>query len=669
MHLNRLNAQQKKAVTTTHVPLLVLAGAGSGKTSVITQKIIHLIKDKGIKPNKITAVTFTNKAAKEMKERVSALLDRKEGRGLSISTFHNLGLRFLGSELAATELRSGFSIFDSQDCQALIADITNKHLASNKEDIFTIQNQISEWKNNLVGAEAALSAADTNDKMMAAKIYLEYQKRLTVYNAVDFDDLIFLPVKILEENPQIKEKWQQKIHYLLVDEYQDTNVCQYQFVKLICGQFGRLTAVGDDDQSIYSWRGACPENLALLAEDFSNLEVIKLEQNYRSVGRILKVANTLIDNNPHVFDKKLWSDKAYGDVIRVISPKNEEQEAKRIASEIISYRYNQQRSYRDYAVLYRNNHQSNQIEKALTENQIPYKISGGTSFFARSEIKDIMSYFRLLINPDDDTAFLRIINVPRRQIGSATLAKLNEYASKRNSSLFAACFELGFQQQISSQNYQAIERFTRLINDVSEHCLEVDAEAGVAQLVDLIDYKDWLFEQSSSPTAAEFRWSNVCNLLDWIAKLSKEKDSFKDVIASMILREMLDRNEAESQEDQVHLLTLHAAKGLEFPHVYIIGVEEGILPHHNSMEPEAIEEERRLAYVGITRAQKTLTLSVTQERKKYGEKLQCEPSRFLAELPEDDLEWESKREPLNPQEQKEVSKTNIAALKALLSEG
>ena len=669
MHLNRLNAQQKKAVTTTHVPLLVLAGAGSGKTSVITQKIIHLIKDKGIKPNKITAVTFTNKAAKEMKERVAALLDKKEARGLSISTFHNLGLRFLSSEMSATDLRSGFSIFDSQDCQALIADITNKHLASNKEDIYTIQTQISDWKNNLVGPEAALSSADTNDKMMAAKIYLEYQKRLTVYNAVDFDDLIFIPVRILQDRLEIKEKWQNKINYLLVDEYQDTNVCQYQFVKLICGQFGRLTAVGDDDQSIYSWRGACPENLALLADDFPNLEVIKLEQNYRSVGRILKVANVLIDNNPHVFTKKLWSDKDYGDVIRVISPKNEEQEAKRIASEIISFKYNQQRNYRDFAVLYRNNHQSNNIEKALTENQIPYKISGGTSFFARSEIKDIMSYFRLLVNPDDDTAFLRIINVPRRQIGSATLSKLNEYAAKRGCSLFDACSELGFQQQISPQNYQAIERFTRLINDISEQCLESDAEAGVAQLVELIAYKEWLFEQSSSPSAAEFRWSNVSNLIDWIGKLCKQKDSFKEVIASLILREMLDRNEAESNEDQVHLLTLHAAKGLEFPHVYIIGVEEGILPHHSASEEEAIEEERRLAYVGITRAQKTLTLSVTQERKKYGEKIQCEPSRFLAELPEQDLDWEKKREPLGHEEQKEVSKSNIAALKALLAQG
>ncbi|MDO9240054.1 MAG: UvrD-helicase domain-containing protein, partial [Methylicorpusculum sp.] len=411
-----LNSQQQSAVRTIEHPLLVLAGAGSGKTRVITEKIAYLVKQ-GTAARHIAAVTFTNKAAREMKTRVSKLLDDKQIRGLTVSTFHSLGLEILRKEHKTLGYKASLTLFDEQDKQTLLKNLVNHGSKDcDIDDVDRYAWQIGQWKNAFVTPEHALSYA-TQEQVPAAHLYSDYIRSLKAYNAVDFDDLILLPVLLFQEHAAVLEKWQNKIRYLLVDEYQDTNITQYQLVKLLAGNLGRFTVVGDDDQSIYAWRGAQPENLVQLQKDYPRLQVIKLEQNYRSAGRILKVANKLIANNPHVFEKRLWSELGYGDPLRVLSHKDEVTEAKQVVSEIIHHKFKTGSSYKDYAILYRGNHQSRLFERALRENNVPYFISGSTSFFAFSEIKDILSYLRLFSNPDDDAAFLRIINTPRRELG------------------------------------------------------------------------------------------------------------------------------------------------------------------------------------------------------------------------------------------------------------
>ena len=406
---------------------LVLAGAGSGKTSVITRKIAYLIEECGIKAHKIYAVTFTNKAAREMKERVSKLVNGQAAKGLTVSTFHTLGLTMLRHELAASGLKNNFSILDSDDCQRLLSELLHKDnspAADQKQALKYIIKKISDWKNDLIQPVQAVSTAQTKEDLVAAQVYEGYQRHLRAYNAVDFDDLIALPTRLLQENQAIREKWQDRVHYMLVDEYQDTNTAQYLMVKLLVGSNGRLTAVGDDDQSIYAWRGARPENMLELTKDYPNLKVIKLEQNYRSMARILNAANSVIGNNPHVFEKKLWSQHGLGEMIRIVTCPTDRDEAEYVVNDLITHKLMNRRTFKDYAILYRGNFQAKALETQLRELQVPYKLSGGTSFYSRAEIKDVMCYLRLIINPTDDSAFLRIINTPKRSIGAVTLEKL-----------------------------------------------------------------------------------------------------------------------------------------------------------------------------------------------------------------------------------------------------
>src|SRR5699024_6211343 len=442
--LNKLNPRQQEAVAHTTGPLLVLAGAGSGKTSVITQKIAWLVQQSGIPARHIAAVTFTNKAAREMKERVGNLIPRAQSRGLIVSTFHNLGLRILKQEQAATPLRKGFSILDQIDSRELLKEVL--HRGDSEEDILAaelIHHQISQWKNELVGPAMAMSYADTPEQLRAAVAYGQYDRMLRACNAVDFDDLILMPEQLFKEQPQILEKWRNRIRYLLVDEYQDTNTAQYELVQQLVKPLGRFTVVGDDDQSIYAWRGARPENQAKLQEDWPNLTMVKLEQNYRSTGRILTAANAVISNNPHVFEKTLWSDYGYGDPIRVVAMRDEDAETEWIATDIFHKRTQSHLKWSDFAILYRCNFQSRPMETKLQSLQIPYKVSGGKSFFSRAEIKDIMCYLRLLVNPDDDNAFLRIVNTPRREIGPITLEKLAGWAAQRNQGMYHVCDDMG----------------------------------------------------------------------------------------------------------------------------------------------------------------------------------------------------------------------------------
>ncbi|MCG8494682.1 MAG: DNA helicase Rep [Enterobacterales bacterium] len=668
--MSKLNPRQADAVSYIDGPLLVLAGAGSGKTSVITRKIAYMIQKVEIPASKIVAVTFTNKASREMKERVTQLVSGKEAKGLTVSTFHNLGLNMIRREHKNLGLKSGFSIFDDQDSKTLITELLHKEKALSADDVQLIQHFISNWKNELVSPSLALSRASDDTETRAAYVYEEYNRCLRAYNAVDFDDLILLPTQLLRDNEEVREKWQHRIRYMLVDEYQDTNSSQYLLVKLLVGKRAAFTVVGDDDQSIYAWRGAKPENLALLAQDFPKLKVIKLEQNYRSTSRILKAANEVIANNPHVFEKKLWSEHGYGEEIRIVRCRSEDAEAERVAQEIINQKIQKGRQYKDFAVLYRGNHQARLIEVKLQAYQIPYKISGGQSFFGRTEIKDIMAYFRLLINPDDDNAFLRIVNTPRREIGPSTLEKLGNYANERGVSLFSACTELGLEQVLKLKQYASLQRFSGWIEEIKESVeRENDSMAVIKQMVRDIDYESWLMEQSSSPKVAEKRMENVYQLLNSIeSMLEREPDAtVESVIGKLVLMDLLEQQQEEDETDKVQLMTLHASKGLEFPYVFMMGLEEEILPHRNSIEEDNIEEERRLMYVGITRAKQELTLTMAGKRKQYGEEFETTASRFLEELPQEDLTWEGKPGAAKSQEEKQaLGKAHLANLKSLL---
>lgn len=644
---NNLNDKQHESVTYIGGPLLVLAGAGSGKTSVITQKIAYLIDSCGYKAHNIAAVTFTNKAAREMKARVGKLIQRKNARGLIVSTFHNLGLNILRKEAGHLGLKGNFTLFDDHDSKALIKDIVLRTAPNAADQVDYFRNLISLWKNDLQEPESLRGKQDDALTTLAVEIFAEYNRMLSAYNAVDFDDLIRLPTKLFLEHEATLQKWQRKIRYLLVDEYQDTNSSQYLLVKLLVGDNQRFTVVGDDDQSIYSWRGAKPENLVKLQEDFGNLKVIKLEQNYRSTGLILKAANTVIDNNPHVFTKTLWSEMDYGDPIRVIQTPNEDAEAERVANEILHQHLVRKCQYKDFAVLYRGNHQARILEMKLQQNRIPYRLTGGTSFFAKSEIKDVMSYLRLLINPDDDAAFLRIINTPRREIGPATLEKLNEYAGTRGVSLTAASNEVGLRQHLTEKAADRLTRFSDWLDRTIERLHKDDDPVRVIrEMIQDINYESWLKQDSQTDNMAEKRFANVHTLIDGLQAMMERGNDEDDTdlaigeaIGKLVLRDLLERQEEENDDDAVQLMTLHAAKGLEFPYVFGIGVEEELLPHRNSIESGDIEEERRLMYVGITRAKKTLTLTYCAKRKQFGELVDCTPSRFLDELPSEDVRW------------------------------
>ncbi|MFC3123095.1 DNA helicase Rep [Agaribacter flavus] len=664
----KLNSAQQTAVEYVSGPCLVLAGAGSGKTRVITNKIAYLVNECGYKPSNIAAVTFTNKAAREMKERVGQTLGKKASRGLKVSTFHTMGLNILKKHAADVGYKPGFSLFDDKDTFALLNDLSEADYAGDKEALQQLQHRISTWKNELVLPQQAIEHARDEYEKELAQYYAEYQRHLKAYNALDFDDLILLPTLLLQHKEQVRELWQRKLRYLLVDEYQDTNSSQYTLVKLLVGERARFTVVGDDDQSIYSWRGAQPKNLVLLQKDFPQLKLIKLEQNYRSSGRILHSANILIQNNPHVFEKRLFSELGYGDVIKVLVAKNEEHEAEKVVAEILAHRFMNATQYKEYSILYRGNHQSRVFEKLLMKNRIPYKISGGMSFFGRAEIKDMMAYLRVLTNQEDDNALLRIINTPSRGIGRATLAKIGEYANTNGLGLFDGMCHTGLASVLGASSYSKLEDFVRLIVETADNCRRGDTIAVLRDFIKKIGIEEWIFSQNKTPKAAEMAMANVSTLFSWIQDMLKGDElqaamSLPEVVQRLTLRDMMERGEDDDDADQVQLMTLHASKGLEFPYVFLVGMEEGLLPHQSSIDEDNVEEERRLAYVGITRAQTQLFFTIARERRQMGEIYEPEPSRFLYELPQDDVEWEWQKRKPDKQEQKAKAEKGIANLR------
>lgn len=625
----QLNAAQTAAVRYVDGPLLVLAGAGSGKTRVIAAKIVHLVERCAYAPESIAAITFTNKAAREMQARVAGQLRGEVASKLNISTFHSLGVRILRSEAKALGIKPNFSILDADDSFGVLAEIVK---STDKALIRRTQWQISAWKNAMLGVAGASKLAEA-EAQAALRIYAEYQKTLAAYQAFDFDDLIRVPVELFDREPDVLAKWRERLHYLLIDEYQDTNACQYRLLRQLAGERGMFTAVGDDDQAIYAWRGADVANLKALTVDYPTLKVIKLEQNYRSTIRVLKAANNLIASNTKLFDKRLWSDLGLGDAIEVVAARDEQHEAESVVMRIAAHKFQHGARYGDYAVLYRGNHQARPFEQILRTQQIPYTVSGGQSFFDRAEIRDLIAYLRLIANADDDPAFIRAVTTPKRGVGAQTLETLGKFAQQRNVSLFAAVFEDGL--SLAPRQLAPVSEFAAFINTLQYRAAREPAKQVLDDLLKAIAYEQHLYDQEDA-AQAEIRWSNVLDFVEWMSRRGEEQSkTMLEMTQQVALLSMLE--EKGDKTDAVQLSTLHAAKGLEFKYVFLAGIEEGLLPHRESFEPEKLEEERRLMYVGITRAQRNLVVSYCLRRKRAREWQDCQPSRFIVEMGKDDL--------------------------------
>jgi len=651
-----LNPAQLEAVHHLGGPCLVLAGAGSGKTRVITHKIARLLQA-GYEPGQIAAITFTNKAAAEMRERAKALIGPRAAKNLVVSTFHSLGVRILRAEGARLGLKEQFSILDSDDVLGILKDAGG---SSDNALARRWQWAISLWKNQ--GLNSAQVEPENDDERVAQRVMQRYEERLAAYQSVDFDDLIGLPFRLLQRDEEARAIWQNTLRYVLVDEYQDTNAIQYEMLKLLAGhpdpsRHAMFTAVGDDDQSIYGWRGATIDNLRRLPQEFPQLKVIPLEQNYRSTGHILRAANMVIGNNPKLFEKKLWSAFGDGEPVKVVECDNEEHEAERAVARIQAIRGQGGTGIelKDFAILYRANHQARVFEQALRKANLPYKVSGGQSFFDRAEIRDLCAWLRLLVNNDDDPAFLRAVTTPKRGIGHQTLASLGEFAGKWKTSLYEALFAESLASTLSTRAIGSLHEFGRYVNDLEYRARQTvgaeDAKALLLGWLKDIDYEKHLYDGEESEKLAAARWSNVIDFVDWIAKrcggeiendgiatFESEKKSVLDVAQTISVIISL----AERGDDQnvITLSTLHAAKGLEWPHVVLAGVNEGLLPFRSEdedMTAERLEEERRLMYVGITRARTTLAVNTLRRRKRGREYVQGLPSRFIGEMKLDEI--------------------------------
>ncbi len=657
-----LNPPQREAAYYIDGPLLVLAGAGSGKTRVITEKICWLIEHH-LQPNQIAAITFTNKAAREMRERVHAQLGR-EPEGLLICTFHALGLRFVQQEYARLGLRRSFSVLADDESRALIKDLSPKGAKNDVLNLF--QSLISRAKNQSMTPTQALNAARSPREIECAKVYAGYQTRLEQLSALDFDDLIVKPLGLLRSDEEVRVKWQNKLRYLLVDEYQDTNEAQYELLKLLSGDRGAMTVVGDDDQSIYAWRGANPENLNQLASDFPKLKVVKLEQNYRCTRRILHAANQLISINPHLFEKTLWSDNGEGDAIALESFLSDTQEAEFVAARIAHLRQVERVDLGQVAVLYRGNHLSRAVELALRGVGVPYHLSGGTSVFDRQEIRDLLAHLRLLANPEDDVAFLRAIRAPKREIGDTSLDRLAASAAQSGQSLSQCAGNHSVLKTLTGRAAGALQQFMDLQTQLRRFAEYATPFEVAEKLIERSRYLDWLRTESSDPAVFERRRENLSEFITWLkmfapAHIAKGKGL--DVLSQALLQISLAGKE-DDRENVVRLMTLHSAKGLEFDHVYIIGMDDGTFPHQSAIDEGRLEEERRLLYVGITRARKYLTLSYPKQRQRYGETDGCDASRFLSELPDLQLPPPGAIESRT----KNMAAVHLAAMRALLEE-
>jgi len=630
--IDSLNPAQREAVRYLDGPCLVIAGAGSGKTRVITAKIVHLM-EAGFTPRAIGAITFTNKAAKEMAERLAKAARLKGADQPLVSTFHALGVRMLREDGTSIGLKKAFSILDADDAASIVAQLMS---TTDRRLVRAVQSRISLWKNAGLGPDQALACAREGDAHAAARLYRDYAATLAGYQAVDFDDLIGLPLRMLREVPEVAERWQNRLRYLLVDEYQDTNATQYELLRRLVGARAAFTAVGDDDQSIYGWRGATLENLRRLSTDFPRLRVIKLEQNYRSSRSILAAANRLIANNPKLHEKTLWSELGIGDPVRVLPMDDDEAEAESIAMRLQAQRFERRGTFSDYAVLYRSNHQARAIEQALRKEKIPYVLSGGQSWFERAEIRDVIAWLRLLANDEDDPAFIRAVTTPRRGVGPQTLQALGTYAGERHRSMFAALSESGVESRLAARQLEPLRTFGAFVNRIAWRAGKEPAGPLLEELLKAIGYDAHLTETFDERQASQKR-QNVAEFVAWIARRGEEDGkTLLELAQTIALLSRLDGDDGDT--DAVRLTTVHASKGLEFPHVFVAGCEEGLMPHTGDAQdeddegPQRIEEERRLMYVAVTRAQRSLTISWCRQRRRARALVQRLPSRFIAEM-------------------------------------
>ena len=657
--MHGLNPPQREAVLLADGPVLVLAGAGSGKTRVIVEKIAHLIQSSRYPAKRIAAITFTNKAAKEMRERVGKRIRGDAAEGLTICTFHALGLRLLQIEHAKAGLKRGFSVFDTDDVGAQLKDLMP---GAKPDAVQAMQGLISRAKNAGLSPEEAQAAALGPREREAANLYVRYQQRLTTFNAVDFDDLIRLPVQLLEGDEDCRLGWRERIGYLLVDECQDTNDAQYRLLKAIAGEKGNFTCVGDDDQSIYAWRGANPENLAQLGKDYPALRIVKLEQNYRCSNRVLRAANALIANNPHEHLKTLWSQQPDGERIRVLECRDGEHEAERVASEIQFLNQSRKAEWGECCILFRGNHQSRPLEKALQLLRVPYHLSGGTAFLDRGEVKDALSWLRLIANPEDDAAFLRAVQSPKREVGATTLAKLAELAHQAGLPLSRAAESVGLLKQLQPRAANALSGFADIVKGLRHESRTLTPAELVKQLNERSGLLAALRAQCKNDQMFQLRRGNLDELANWFDG-ARGGAGPGELAASLALLSHADKGEPGNQ---VRLMSLHAAKGLEFRYVFIVGMEDGTLPHEASLEEGRLDEERRLLYVGITRAKEQLWLSHSREAQRWGTKLRLTPSRFLDELPAAELQRDGADPVADAARKQERASAGFAAIKALL---
>ena len=658
--MHGLNPPQRAAVEYCDGPLLVLAGAGSGKTRVITEKIAYLIAKKHLPGSKIAAITFTNKAAREMRERAAKLVKGSAGEGLTVCTFHALGLKFLQIEHDAAGLRRGFSVFDSDDSAGVLKELLPK--GAKPDALDAMRGLISRAKNDGLSPEAAMERAQSAREREAAETYAQYQKRLSAFNAVDFDDLIRLPGALLESDEALRTAWRERLRYLLVDEYQDTNNAQSRLLTLLAGPRGAFTCVGDDDQSIYAWRGANPENIEQLGRDFPSLRVVKLEQNYRCARRILRAANKLIANNPHTHPKQLWSEHVEGEPLRVFECKDSEHEAERVADEILFLAQKHKAPWSDFAILFRGNFQSRVLEKQLQLRRVPYHLSGGTAFLDRQEVKDALAWLRLIANPDDDSAFLRAVTSPKRDVGSTTLAKLGEFAGQAHASLLRTAERLEVVKQLPARAASAVDGFVQIVKRLRQIAAQETPGALCRRLIEDSGLLAALRAECRDDAGFQRRRANLDELAQWFDAAGKGEPG--TLIAQLALLTHADRDEPGNA---VRMMSLHGSKGLEFAYVFVVGVEEGVLPHEASMEEGRLEEERRLMYVGITRAKSLLHLSYSRHARRYGELQRVVPSRFLEELPAAELHWigrDAEQDAARTEERAGATIKNLAALLA-----
>ena len=661
-----LNEAQRHAVTSTEGPLLILAGAGTGKTRVITARVAYLIS-RGVDPAGILAVTFTNKAANEMRERLAAMVEKEQAKKVTMSTFHALCLRLLRTGIERLGYKNNFTIYAESDQLGLIKKIITRTAARDEKlDPNLAKNLISKAKN------AGWSAPE-NEQNLVSSVFARYQQELKNLNAVDFDDLLLLAVKLLNEHDDLRDKWRRRFHYVMVDEFQDTNNLQLQLVNLIGGGSRNVAVVGDDDQSIYGWRGAEVSNILEFEHHFPNPVVVKLEQNYRSTNAILGAANSLIKNNPRRRPKHLWSAHDAGEKVRIVMAPDDREEAQFVADEIFNRQSRSCESWENFAVLYRMNAQSRLLEENMRRLKIPYRIIGGKSFFDRREVKDILSYANCLINPDDDVSLLRIINTPARGIGESVTERALAFSVEKKCSLFRALQSPEFQATLSARARNAIAAFAELIDNFETriHSPLANYSDLLAKLVAETGYMEDLKRSCRTPEEALGRESN---LRDMLADLARFQERTRGDLQGFLDELALDKDREEENDDKergsgVTLITLHAAKGLEFPHVYLVGLEEGLLPHDRSKVEGSVDEERRLLYVGITRAMRTLTLTHCHSRIKFGSVSPCHPSSFIKELAPEFLEHVDLKKLLNTPVDHDTAKARFDQLRAAIGRG